>query len=94
MNIFNKDTILIRNPELVSADMDGETVMMSIEKGEYFGLSGIGPFIWDLINQPISVTHIFDAVHQEYELSNHDYTLDVSHFLQELLEHNLISKAV
>jgi hypothetical protein len=30
MNPFNLDSIIQRNPEMVSADMDGEVVMMSI----------------------------------------------------------------
>ena len=32
-----------RNPNLVAAEMDGDMVMMSIEHGTYFGLTGIGP---------------------------------------------------
>jgi shikimate kinase len=94
MSNFNNDTFLIRNPEIVSADMDGETVMMSIEKGEYIGLSGTGPFIWELMKQPISITQIIDAVHHEYEVNNENCKLDVTHFLQEFLEHGLISDVV
>ena len=94
MSVFNNDTFMIRHPEIVSADMDGETVMMSIERGEYIGLSGIGPFIWELMKEPISVTQIIDAVHLEYAVNNETCTLDVTHFLQEFLEHDLILDVV
>lgn len=28
---------MIRTPDLITIEMDGDTVMMSIERGEYFG---------------------------------------------------------
>ena len=46
---LNLDSIIKRNPEMVSSDMDGETVMMSMENGEYYGLDPIGSRIWELI---------------------------------------------
>jgi len=33
-------TVFVRNPDLIAADMDGDTVMMSIECGEYYGIGG------------------------------------------------------
>ena len=94
LNIFTLDNIpLIRNPDLVSADMDGETVMLSIERGEYFGLGGIGTHIWELIGQPVSVAQIIDAICQEYEVNEDRCKTDVHRFLQELLEFDLIRQA-
>ena len=36
------NTIISQIEEIVASDIDGETVMMSIENGEYYGLDDIG----------------------------------------------------
>lgn len=47
-----------RNPNLVAADMDGDMVMMSIEHGTYFGLTGIAPQIWAALEQPKTASEL------------------------------------
>ena len=49
-----------RNPEIVHSDMDGETVMMSVSEGNYYGLNGVGSQIWELLEQEMSVAAICD----------------------------------
>jgi len=39
-------TIILRNLSVLTAEVDGEIVMMSIEQGRYFGLDDIGSDIW------------------------------------------------
>jgi hypothetical protein len=42
MTPLNFITLITRKPNLVAADIDGDLVM-SIEQGEYFGITGVGP---------------------------------------------------
>jgi hypothetical protein len=39
-------TIVSRGPSVLTAEVDGEIVMMSIKQGRYFGLDDIGSDIW------------------------------------------------
>lgn len=91
MTTLNRTTILVRNPDLISTNMDGDTVMMSIERGEYFGLGGIGGFVWDLLETPISVEALIQAVCNEYEVEEAKCESDILHFADLLLKNNTIS---
>lgn len=79
-------TRYLRHPDLVSADMDGETVMMSLERGEYFGIGGVGTRIWDLLAQPVSIDEICRIIGDEYEVDAATCRRDVAAFLEQLVE--------
>ena len=79
-----------RDPGLIWADMDGETVMMSTEKGEYFGLGGIGSRIWELLEEPVTATRICEQIVAEFDVDAGACEADVVEFLSQLLEIELI----
>jgi len=80
-----------RNKELLSTDMDGETVMMSIDNGEYYGLDRIASRIWELIEEPLKVQRLVDILTEEYQVGKDECIKDTVEFLEQLLEKNLIS---
>ena len=61
-------TLMIRNPDLISTEMDGDTVMMSIERGKYFGLGGAGSRAWELLAKPVCVDAMAQAFCNEFEV--------------------------
>lgn len=79
-----------RNPDLVAADMDGETVMMSFERGSYFGLGGVGPRIWSMLENRISLSKIVTIVCAEYDVDEETCTADVQQFLEKMIENELV----
>jgi len=54
-----------RNSEIVTKEIDGDMVMMSITEGSVFGLNVVGLAIWDLLETPTSVeiiiAHVLDC---------------------------------
>lgn len=88
-SITQKSTIQ-RNPELVSTDVDGEKVMMSVENGEYFGLDPVGSRIWELMENPIRIDHLVDLLLEEFDVSREQCELDTFEFLNELKEKKLL----
>ena len=84
------DTIIKRSDELVHSDMDGETVMMSIEQSQYYGLDSVGTRIWDLIEQEMSVRDICAALMAEYDVDESQCQQDVIRFLQDMADHNTV----
>ena len=83
------DTQLVRLPGMVASEMDGDLVMMSIERGQYFGISGVGSRIWELIDQPMSLKDIAAVIVQEFEVDEAVCRQDVLAFASELLEHKV-----
>jgi hypothetical protein len=90
MNLINLQTTIKRNPELVSSDIDGEKVMMSLENGEYFGLDPVGSRIWELIENPISVDRLISLLLEEFEVGEAQCNSDTIEFLNQLQEKNLL----
>lgn len=90
---LTRDTAVKRNPQLIAADMDGDTVMMSIESGEYFGLGGVGTRVWDLLAQPHTIAQLTQAICAEYEVDAATCEADIIRFLDELLANGLAVRA-
>lgn len=83
----------VRNPDIIAADMDGDTVMMSIERGEYFGLSGVGSRVWELLAEPVALPAIARAICAEYEVDEPTCKADMQAFLADLQQQGLINAA-
>lgn len=88
---FTFQSILQRAQDLVATDMDGETVMMNVSQGTYFGLGGIGGRIWALLAEPASAEHVVRTICAEYAVDEATCRADVEQFLQELLTHGLVT---
>ncbi len=79
-----------RNSEMVSTKMDGETVMMSIDNGEYYGLDSIGSRIWEILEKPIRVNALIEELLNEFEVDKEQCEADTLGFLNQLLEKKLL----
>ena len=77
--------------EIDDTDLDGEKVMMNLDKGEYFMMNEVGSRIWDIIIEPINVKGIIEALLSEYEVDEETCTDTVIEFLGRLNNAELIS---
>ena len=84
-NDLGPDTVLARADELIEAEIDGDTVMMSIERGEYYGLDTIGSEIWKMLATPLSVAAICETMITRYEVAPEQCQRDVIAFLDDLV---------
>lgn len=91
MPTLTPHTLLTRNPDLIATDMDGDLVMMSIERGEYFGVGGVGPRVWELLAQPASVAQLAETICAEYEVDATTCLPDMEAFAQALLQNGLVT---
>ena len=87
---ITNDTIILRSNELLSSDLDNETVMMDIERGDYYGLDSVGARIWALAEAPVSFSDICEKLQAEYEVSPEQCESDVTRFLGDLLERGIV----
>ncbi len=79
-----------RNDTLVQATIDGETVMMNIDKGQYYGLDTIASCIWNQIDSFKPVAQICQSLQEEYEVDHEQCQRDVLNFLHQLAEQDAI----
>jgi len=81
---------VVKNEEIISTDMDEETVMMSVELGEYYGVNPVGSRIWKLLDKPVLVSEICRTLQAEYDVQPGQCQTEVMEFVSKLLEKKLI----
>ena len=88
---INLDTVINKNLEIDDTDLDGEKVMMNLDKGEYFMINEVGSRIWEIISEPINVKEIISTLRNEYEVDEETCKDTVIEFLGRLDNADLIS---
>jgi hypothetical protein len=88
--VITPATIVRRNLALHAAHMGDETIMLSIERGEYYTLDAIGGRLWALMAEPTSVDSLLDAICAEFDVVREIAVRDTFPFLEKLLESRVI----
>ena len=86
-------TILSRRAGLMTADMNGSAVMMDIMTGKYYNLGEVGGRIWELLEDPMTVSDLVNKLTAEYDVSEEKCRADIQPFLAMLLERGLLVEA-
>lgn len=89
-NLIKMDSKIVRETHLVFNEMDGETIMMSIENGEYYGMNSMGSRIWKLLETPRSVTEICDTLLPDYDVTPDQCAKDLIPFLNKMAKKGVI----
>jgi PAS domain-containing protein len=85
-----KDKVELVSDGLVWNDLDGETVMMSVRTGKYYGLGEIGTRLWELMRRPVDVSAVLEILTEEYEVEREVLKRDVCAFLGKLAKEGLV----
>ena len=83
-------TIISRSSSILTAVVNGEIVMMSIQQGQYFGLDDIGSDIWKRIEPPCSFAALIDGLAHDYEADRATITADVHSLLLRMAEQDVV----
>jgi hypothetical protein len=90
MSHFRAENRLSRVPEMISTDLDNETVLMSVEAGFYYGLEGSAQSIWKALETQITFSELIDRLTQEYEVTPEACSADVEKFLLKMQKEGLL----
>ena len=83
-------SIIVASKEQVCCNLEEEAVMLSLEKGKYYGLDPVGTRIWSLVQEPRAVNDILDALLQEYDVEPARCKQDLMALLEKLATEGLI----
>ena len=86
----NADTIVAKGQHHVETLADGEVVLMHIENGRFFTLSGTGRRVWELIGEPIAVGALVDRLTGEFSVDRETCLRDVLALCERLDEGQLL----
>lgn len=87
---INIDSTVSQIEDIVASDIDNEKVMMSIEKGQYFGLEPVGSRIWEMIESPVTVSDLIKTLLGQFDVDRETCEQDVLAFLGELDDAGII----
>lgn len=87
---LSKSSVIQVSKEYVHCDVEDEVAILGLNDGIYYGLNPVGAFIWNIIQNPKSVTEIQKAILQEYEVGEEECKIDLINLLNELLDIGLI----
>ncbi len=77
--------------EVLSQEVDGETVLLDLKSESYFGLDEVGTRIWQLLNDNSDLRSIFDTLLSEYDVGEKQLDKDLQDHLAQMFEAGLIS---
>ena len=75
---------------LISSNMDGEMVILSVGSGKYYNFGEIGGEIWNLIKEPIRIQDLITSLVANFDVEESVCETQVISFLSQLLAENVI----
>lgn len=90
MNDLRPDTVVRASTRMISAELDGETVVLSFDDGIYYSMNEVGARIWNLVQTPTSVAHLVKTLLEEFEIGRERCEADLAALLAELQRLDLV----
>lgn len=87
---LDQDSRIVAAADVLSAEVDGELVLMDAVSGRYFTFRGVGADIWRTLGAPISVGSLCDRLSEEYDAPDDRIRSSTLVFLNDILERQLI----
>lgn len=91
INMIDVNTKVCQSKEIDDADLNGEKVMMNLDKGKYFALNSVGSRIWDIMREEIYVGDIVNILLEEYDVDKEMCKNNVLNYLEILENQDLVT---
>lgn len=88
--ILSSSTTISKSKDSLSAQVEDELVLMSIEKGNYYGLDPIATDIWNRLEQPIIIGELCAHLADEYDADLETIARDVVALLEQFYREGFI----
>jgi hypothetical protein len=86
----NGNHLRINQPNIVHEEIDGETIILNLNSGNYYSIENVGADIWSYIEKGVPENEIMPLIFQNYECSQGDEENTVKSFLEQLKQEQLI----
>lgn len=86
-------TLITRAPCLLATEIEGETVPMHVEHGQYYGLARTAHVIWDLLEPPLTFEKLCVALRKRYCGAPQAIAADTQRFVEQLAAESLVTLA-
>lgn len=87
---ISRTSTLVAAKDQVSCDLAGEAVILNLKSGMYYGLDSVGARIWNLIQEPKTVSAVLDTLLEEYDVEPDRCESDLFILLNDLAGRDLL----
>lgn len=84
------ETIIVRNDTILDANVGDETVLMSVENGQYYALTATSRAIWERLKEPVRVRDLCADLAHAYQAPLETVAADTLEFLTYLEAQKMI----
>jgi hypothetical protein len=79
------------HPSVIARELSGETVLLNLESGVYYGLDPVGTRVWQLLMQGRTIADVCETMIDEYEVAPDVLRGDVVRLVGELRERGIVT---
>lgn len=87
------DTVIMRSPLQADCEIEGEAVVMSLEREEFYALNPTASDIWRLTGEPTTVAAIVDDLVGRYRVDVATCTREVRELIDRMIGHGILEAA-
>jgi coenzyme PQQ synthesis protein D (PqqD) len=80
-------------PGVVSRELEGETVLLNLDTGTYYGLDAVGTDMWRAIRDTATLGDALRAVRFGYDVDEETIRTDFLQLAEELLAKGLLQRS-
>jgi hypothetical protein len=88
--VISDSASIVAARDVLASEFDDELVLLDLRDGVYYGLEHVGARVWSLVQQPISVRAIGEAIVAEYDVDPTRCAHDLHALLTELAATGLV----
>ena len=92
--VISESASIVAASDVLASEFDDELVLLDLRDGVYYGLEHVGARVWALVQQPIAVRAIGEAIVTEYDVDPARCAHDLHALLTELAAKGLVEVCI
>jgi hypothetical protein len=89
MSSMSDTTVVVAARDVMTADFAPDVVLLNLQDGVYYGVDDVGARVWTLLQTPMSLRAILDAITAEFDVEPARCHRDVRAFVEQLINRGL-----
>jgi hypothetical protein len=90
MTELSRSSKVVVSKDVVACDLGGETAMLHMKEGVYYGLNEMGTIIWDIIQKPITLQEVIENILDVYDVDEETCYADLEELIEQMAENKLV----
>ncbi len=86
------DVYRVNSPQVIYENIDGELILVHMERGTYYTTDDVGAVLWGLIESRSTVSEMHEALRAQFEASPEEIEAAIASFIELLIAEDIIRR--